>query len=84
MLGFLVKQIYRFSYFHGHVIHSCMSGCKNRSHRSNLGEKKVKNDVYRFWHLQSACDIASVVLRDLDLFFKVKYFECDYLENGES
>ena len=31
--------------------------------------KNVTNDVYRFWHLQSACNIASVVLCDLDLLF---------------
>ena len=29
--------------------------------------KNVKNYVYRFVHLQSACDIGSDVLRDLDL-----------------
>ena len=28
--------------------------------------------------------IACVVLRDLDLFFKVKYVKCKYLENGDS
>ena len=38
--------------------------CKNLSRRSNLGEiQKRKKDVYRFWCLQSGCDIVSVVLQ---------------------
>ena len=60
---------------HGHVIHAvcvcvCVSMCKH-SHRSNLGENlKCKNDVNKFGHLQSGCDIANVVLRALDLLFQ--------------
>ena len=42
--------------------------CDNRSHRSNL-------DVYRFCHLQSGCDIASVILLDLDLLFQCQIFQ---------
>ena len=45
--------------------------------------KNVKNDVFRFGRLHSGCGIASVVLRYLDQLFKVKYFKCQYLENGE-
>ena len=46
--------------------------------------KNVKNDVYRFLHLQSACDIDSVVLHDFDQLFQGQIFQNQYLENGES
>ena len=36
--------------------------------------KNVKNEVYRFWRVESGCDISSVVLRDLDLF-QVQVFQ---------
>ena len=50
--------------------------CKNRKYRSNLGEIiNVKNDVYRFWRLQSGCVIASVVLRDRVLIFQGQIFQ---------
>ena len=50
----------------------CVCVCDNRSQMSNLGEK---NDVYRFWHLQSAWHIASVALRDLDILFEGHIFK---------
>ena len=51
---------------------ACVCVCNNRSHRSNLGENKnLINDVYRFRHLQSAFDIASVVLRYIDQLVQV-------------
>ena len=37
--------------------------------------KNVKNDGYRFWHLQSGCDIASVVLRHHDQLFQGHIFQ---------
>ena len=36
--------------------------------------KNVKKWRYRFWRLQSGCNIASVLLSDLDLLFQGKIF----------
>ena len=47
----------------------CVYVCVNRCTGKILAKiKNIKNDVYRFWHLQSAWHIASVALRDLDIF----------------
>ena len=56
----------------------CLCVCKKESWaqvKSWRKSKIKKNDVYRFWHLQSACDIASVVLADIYKLFQGQIFQ---------